>query len=75
MPKYIYGIESALQEAMKRKLDNMQISAPLVLEMGLKIKESDLLFAEINDYLNTNDLTSIGHGSILHKKIISILME
>lgn len=37
--------------------------------MGLKIKAMEDLLMEANNYLNTNDLTSIGHGRILHKKI------
>jgi len=31
------------------------------------------LMKEIDDYLNINELTSIGHGSILHKKVKSFL--
>lgn len=33
------------------------------------------LLKEINEYLNTNDLTTIGHGSKLHNEIKYILGE
>lgn len=45
----------------------------------LKEKQTELfvqmeeLLIECNDYLNTNNLTSIGHGSILHQKIKDLI--
>lgn len=40
-----------------------------------EVERMRALLAECADYLNTNELTSIGHGSILHQKMIDAAME
>jgi hypothetical protein len=40
-----------------------------------EIERLRALLAECAGYLNTNELTSIGHGSILHRKMIDAAME
>ena len=44
-----------------------------VKELGTKLEAAKAVIKEADEYLDTNDLTSIGHGSILHQKFKSIL--
>lgn len=41
-------------------------------EIARLLNEYDALIKEAVDYLATNNLTSIGHGSILHQKFINL---
>ena len=38
-------------------------------ELEARVKELEVVVQESNEYLNTNEYTTIGHGSTLHKKI------
>lgn len=42
----------------------------LLAEALERVTSLRALLAECAEYLNTNNLTSIGHGSILHRKMI-----
>ena len=49
--------------ATKRDATNARIVS------AIRIEETENVLREANDYLNTNHLTNITHGSILHQKI------
>ena len=44
-----------------------------VQHQAVKVKELVDLLTEADDYLNTNNLTNIGHGSILHRKMQEVI--
>jgi len=45
----------------------------VISEAAIRLVKMSLLFKEIDDYLNINNQTNIGHGSILHKKVQEFL--
>lgn len=55
-------------KALRRSADEAE------RELRAEVESLRSLLAECADYLNTNELTSIGHGSILHRKMIDAAM-
>ena len=47
----------------------------IVFELKAEREKLRKLAAECADYLDTNDMTSISHGSILHRKLLDAAMQ
>ncbi len=54
------------------KFEHLVIDTCAAIESAA-LAEAMALFSECDEYLNTNDLTSISHGSILHRKMRALL--
>lgn len=55
-------------EAKEGSLVDWTIPAEEYKELLADLDAANAIMKEAADYLDTNDLTSIGHGSILHQK-------
>lgn len=64
--------DAAVYDAALRALEHQEAR---VRELESKNRRLRGLVIEADDYLDTNDLTSIGHGSILHKKFKALRRE
>lgn len=65
-------------DKLRRWEKEVRENSPLLIRLDSAEAERDVLrglLAECAEYLNTNSLTSIGHGSILHRKMIDAAME
>jgi len=54
------NLEAAHASIVKRNTE--------IADLKLRVEYLENILKEADDYLSTNNLTSIGHGSILHKK-------
>lgn len=85
---FVHGEHSAVcaeRDTLRTELDQLRRwekevreNSPLLIRLDSAEAERDALrglLAECAEYLNTNNLTSIGHGSILHRKMIDAAME
>ena len=48
--------------------ESLNAAALYTLDLEVKLEAAEALIKEADEYLDINKLTSIGHGSILHRK-------
>ena len=66
MRRDMAAIVDSVRQQRREKLEPLSVEDTITLVEGIRNIKSVL--AEADQYLDTNHLTSIGHGSILHQR-------
>ncbi|MBL4799814.1 MAG: hypothetical protein JKY50_20640 [Oleispira sp.] len=67
-----YDPEAIAKIAVTAIVNQRQLIGKLTEELDINKQQVNLI-SDINDYLNTNEFTNIGNGSIFHKQCKDIL--